>query len=95
MSKSCSVIISLSNNTILFPLSDTEWYYPLNDCWSSVETIYCASHLNKSKSLLAYPLIMAKDSSLEKYELPGRTVTVSLPKEMPSYMQGNSNIIDH
>lgn len=29
--------------------------------------------------MLTYPLIMAKDSSLEKYELPGRTVTVSLP----------------
>jgi len=26
---------------------------------------------------------MAKDSSLEKYELPGRTVTVSLPKNVP------------
>jgi len=26
---------------------------------------------------------MAKDSSLEKYELPGRTVTVSLPKNIP------------
>ena len=31
-------------------------------------------------TLSTYPLIMAKDSSLEKYELPSRTVTVSLPE---------------
>lgn len=31
-------------------------------------------------TLSTYPLIMAKDSSLEKYELPGKTVTVSLPE---------------
>lgn len=30
----------------------------------------------------SYPLIMAKESSLEKYEAPGRTVTVSLPERI-------------
>lgn len=31
--------------------------------------------------IITYPRIIAKDSSLEKYEAPGNTVTVSLPEK--------------
>lgn len=38
------------------------------------------SELNSHKIIpITYPLIIAKDSSLEKKELPGILVTVSLP----------------
>ena len=39
-------------------------------------------HIKKLTALqlcISYPLIIAKDSSLEKYEDPGTTVTVSFP----------------
>ena len=38
-------------------------------------------HVTKERGYtITYPLIIANDSSLEKKEAPGRTVTVSFPK---------------
>lgn len=37
-------------------------------------------HVNMRGCVITYPLIIANDSSLEKKEAPGRTVTVSFPK---------------
>lgn len=47
---------------------------------TTVAIIICVrKELKAHIKYVAYPLIMAKDSSLEKKAPPGRTVTVSLP----------------
>lgn len=37
--------------------------------------------ISKIKIIITNPRIIAKDSSLEKYEAPGSAVTVSLPEK--------------